>query len=97
MADTLRYEIEEGTNAVRVFYNDSDVPSLFQPHYPDGSPWADAADATAWAELYVASVVDEAAPYAPNGPGQEGAPKPTPEEIAEMQAKMEARRNGQEA
>ncbi len=30
----LRYEIEEGTNAVRVFYPDSDAPSLFQPDWP---------------------------------------------------------------
>lgn len=90
MSDTLRYEIEEGTNAIRVFYNDSDVPSLFQPHYPNGEAWADAADATAWAELYVASVLDADAPYAPNGPGEEGAPKPTPEQIAEWEAQRNA-------
>jgi hypothetical protein len=90
---TLRYELEEGTNAVKVFYDDATVPSLYQPHFPNGDAWADAAEATAWAELYVASVTDEAAPYAPNARGEEGAPKPTAEEIAAMKAEMEARNN----
>jgi hypothetical protein len=83
----LRYEIEEGTNAVRVFYPDSDAPSLFQPDWPDQTPWADAAEAEAWAKLYVASVEDEDAPYAPTGPGKAGEPKPTAEQIAEWKAR----------
>jgi hypothetical protein len=83
----LRYEIEEGTNAIRVFYPDSDVPSLFQPDWPDMTPWADAAEAEAWAQLYIASVEDENAPYAPTSPGKAGEPKPTPEQIAEWQAR----------
>lgn len=74
---TLRYEIEEGTHAVRVFYPDSDNPSLFQPDWPDQTPWTDAAEAEAWAQLYVASVEDNTAPYAPDGPGQTGRAKPT--------------------
>jgi hypothetical protein len=90
---TVRYELEEVTNAVKVFYDDATVPSLYQPHFPNGDVWADAAEATAWAELYVASVTDEAAPYAPNARGEEGAPKPTAEEIAAMQAEFEARNN----
>lgn len=83
---TLRYDIEVGTNAVRVYYPDSDVASLYQPNYPDGSPWIDADDANAWAQLYIASVEDEEAPFAPNGPGLAGEPKPTPEQIAEAQS-----------
>jgi hypothetical protein len=88
----MRYEILED-NTVEVFYDDADVPSLRQPTYPGGDAWADAAEATAWAELYVASVTDEAAPFAPNARGEEGAPKPTAEEIAAMQAEFEARNN----
>lgn len=87
----IKYEIEKETNAVKVFYDESTVPSLYQPHYPDGTPWADVDDATAWAELYVASVVDESAPYAPNSPGIPGEPKPTPEQIAEWEAARAAR------
>lgn len=89
----LRYEIEEGTNAVRVFYPDSDAPSLFQPDWPDTTPWADAAEAEAWAQLYVASIEDEDAPYAPTSPGQPAKAKPTAEQraaIAAAQAQVEA-------
>jgi hypothetical protein len=86
----LRYEIEEGTNAVRVFYPDADAPSLFQPDWPNQTPWADAAEAGAWAQLYIASVEDEDAPYAPNGPGEAGRAKPTPEQRAAIEAAQAA-------
>jgi hypothetical protein len=86
----LRYEIETGTNAVRIFYPDSDAPSLFQPDWPDQTPWRDTAEATAWAELYIASVEDEDAPYAPTGPGEAGKAKPTPEQRAAIKAAQEA-------
>lgn len=88
----MRYEI--GTdNSVSVFYPDSDVASLYQPTWPNGDAWTDAAEASAWAELYIASLTDEEAPYAPNARGEAGAPKPTAEEIAAMQAEFEARNN----
>lgn len=90
----LRVEIEEGTHAIRVWYPDADAPSLFQPDWPDGTPWASREEAQEWADLYVASLEDDDAPYAPNTPGEPGAPKPTPEEIAEMQSRMQARLNG---
>lgn len=86
----MRYEIDSETFAVKIFYADSDVPSLFQPDYPDMTPWESVEEATEWAELYIASVEDEAAPYAPIGRGIPGEPKPTPEQIAEWQAEREA-------
>jgi hypothetical protein len=89
---TIRYEID-ADNAVKVFYPDSDVASLYQPTWPNGDAWLDAAEASAWADLYIASITDEAAPYAPNARGEAGAPKPTAEQIAEMQAEFEARNN----
>jgi hypothetical protein len=89
---TLRYELD-ADNAVKVFYSDSDVASLFQPTWPNGDAWTDAAEATAWAELYLASINDETAPFAPGARGEAGAPKPTAEEIAAMQAEFEARNN----
>ena len=82
----LRYEIEEGTNAVRVFYPDADAPSLFQPDWPDTAAWADAAEAAAWAQLYIASVEDEDAPYAPTTRGEAGKAKPTAEQRAAIAA-----------
>jgi hypothetical protein len=86
---SVRYEIENSTNAVKVFYDDSQIPSLYQPVWPNGEDWKDADEATQWAELYIASVVDENAPFAPNARGEKGLPKPTPEEIAQWQAEME--------
>ena len=83
---TVRYELEEGTNAVKVFYDDATVPSLYQPCFPNGDVWADAAEASAWAELYLASINDELAPYAPNARGEVGAAKPTAEQKAAIQA-----------
>lgn len=82
---TVRYELD-ADNAVKVFYPDSDVASLFQPTWPNGDAWADAAEATDWAELYIASINDEAAPYAPNARGEAGAPKPTAEQKAAIEA-----------
>lgn len=87
----MRYEIEEGTNAVRIWYDDSDIPAIFQPDWPDTTPWANAEEAAQWAELYIASVEDESAPYAPNSPGEPGQPKPTPEELAARRAEYESR------
>lgn len=84
----MRYEIDPDNFAVRVFYEGADVPSLYQPNYPDTTPWASAAEAEEWAMLYVASVEDETAPYAPIGRGIAGEAKPTPEKIAEMKAKF---------
>jgi hypothetical protein len=86
----LRYEIEEGTNAVRVFYPDSDVASLFQPDWPDQTPWEDATEAATWAELYIASIEDEDAPYAPNTRGEAGKAKPTAEQRATIAAEHAA-------
>lgn len=74
-----RYEIDSD-NAVKVFYEGSEVPSLYQPHWPSGELWENAAEATSWAELYIAAINDEAAPYAPVKRGEEGRPKPTAEQ-----------------
>jgi len=82
---SIRYEIGYD-NSVKIFYPDSDVPSLFQPHWPNGDAWADAAEATAWAQLYVASINDETAPYAPNARGEAGRAKPTAEQKAAIEA-----------
>jgi hypothetical protein len=90
---SVRYEIEENTNAVKVFYDENTIPSLYQPNWPGGDQWVNAAEAESWAKLYIASIENENAPYAPNHPGEEGAPKPTPEEIVAMKAEFESRQN----
>jgi len=82
----MRYEIDS-SNAVRIFNDGEDVPFLFQPNYPNSESFDSAEEATAWAELAVASF-DSFAPYAPNGKGLAGEAKPTPEEIAASEHKI---------
>ena len=86
----MRYEVDPTTYAVKVFIDTQEAPTLYQPDYPDGTPWESAAEAESWVQLYVASVTDPDAPYAPNGRGLAGEPKPTPEQIAAMQAQRNA-------
>jgi hypothetical protein len=70
----MRYEIDND-NAIKVFNDDSDVPFLFQPKWPNGDSWLDASEASMWAELYIASATNESAPYVPLGRGMAGRPK----------------------
>jgi hypothetical protein len=84
-----RYEIKEN-NIVEIFYDEATVPSLRQPKWPNGETWSDTAEATAWAELYIASINDETAPFAPNARGEEGRAKPTAKQKAERDAARKA-------
>ena len=86
---TARYEIKDN-NTFEIFHNEATVPSLRQPQWPNGAAWADTAEATAWAELYVASINDEAAPFAPGARGEAGRAKPTAEERAARKAARKA-------
>lgn len=92
MSKNLRYEIEETTNAVKIYYDEEVMPSLFQPTWPNGDLWSNYAEAESWANLYIASIEDETAPYAPNSRGEEGRAKETSDEIEEkiLEAKREA-------
>ncbi len=87
-----RIEILEN-NTVEIFAQDATVPFLRQPNWPNQTAWASADEARAWAETFVEAIVDPAAPYAANGPGEERIPKPTPEQIAEMEAARQAAMN----
>lgn len=59
----MRYEIDEN-NAVRVFNEGEDVPFIFQPDWPNTTPWADKAEAEAWAVAKIAELADSTAPLA---------------------------------
>ena len=83
-----RYEIEDGTHAIRVYYDGADVAGLYQPHWPNGEPWSSAKEAEEWAKLFLASMEDPEAPYPPGGPGEAPTPKPTPEEVEAMRARL---------
>jgi hypothetical protein len=87
---SVRYEILED-NTVEVFYDDADAPSLRQPNYPGGDPFDTREEAENWAILYVESVTNPDAPYAPANKGLVGDPKPTPEQVASLEL---ARKSG---
>jgi hypothetical protein len=90
-----RYEIEEGTHAIRVYYDGANEPGLYQPDWPNGAPWESAEQAAEWAEMFIESIEVAEAAFAPGGPGEERTPKPTEEEIAAVQAQMEANQNNE--
>ena len=86
-----RYSFEVDThNAIRVWDNenpnDSGAPFMFQPDWPDSTPWANAAQATEWAQLLIASLVDPESEFvAGDSPSTHPAqrPEPEPEETPE--------------
>lgn len=84
----LRYEVDAELN-LRI-YNDLDehgLPFCLQPHWPDGTPWKDKKQASAWAEAMIASMLDDEAPLAGPSPDMPTMPRPVdvapvaPEEI----------------
>jgi len=66
----IRYEVT-AQNEVLAWNDELEQtePFLYQPHYPDGAPFVDAADAQAWADAWYASFVDpDNNPEAPTSP-----------------------------
>lgn len=53
------FTIDEN-NAVWGYAPNQEVACLFQPHKLNGDAWADTAEATAWAEAWVAHMTDPA-------------------------------------
>lgn len=49
---TIRYEVKD--KAVYAWNDElaQDTPFLYQPHYPEGTPFADDAEAQAWADAW---------------------------------------------
>ena len=80
-----RYRFEIDTdNAIRIWDsenpNDNGAPFMFQPDFPDTTPWTDAAQATDWAEVFIASLVDpESELVAGDSPDTHPAIRPEPE------------------
>ena len=65
--------------------NDNGAPFMFQPDWPDVTPWADAAQATDWAEVFIASLVDPLSEFvAGNSPDTHPAIRPEPEPEEEL-------------
>ena len=78
-----RYTVDPTTFTVEIFNDTQEQPFLRQPTWPNGAAWESAESAEEWAQLFIASIEDELAPFAPTIPGEPGQPKPTPEQIAQ--------------
>lgn len=63
----MRYTVDEN-NTVRIWITEQDEPNVLQPWWPDQTPFADAAEATAYAEAMIAHNQDpenNVYPYVP--------------------------------
>lgn len=92
MSERYRYEIDND-NAIRMwdseFPNEDDAPFLYQPHWPNGTPWADAEDAKNWADVYVESMIDHSSEFVPgNDPDNHPMPRPASTEGLRESAKV---------
>ena len=68
----MRYEIKDG--AVYIFDAQSDIPFIYQPHWPNGQDWADG-EAEAWAAQVILALTDPDADDAGDSPEQPTKPK----------------------
>ena len=81
-----RYRFEIDTdNAIRIWDNETpnenDAPFMLQPDWPDVTPWESVAQATDWAEVFIASLVNpESELVAGNSPDSHPAIRPEPVE-----------------
>jgi hypothetical protein len=71
----------DNNNAISIFMDGSEVPFMFQPDWPDGTPWASKKEAEDWAKAKIAELTIESAPMAGDTPSQPTKPKPTAEEV----------------
>ena len=75
----MRYEIDK-KNAVRVFDEGLDVPFLYQPNWPDNTPWATKAQAKNWAQLLIESLENPDSEFVA-GTSPDNHPRPRPEPV----------------
>lgn len=87
----LTYTINDSKGfEVEVFKDGAEKPFLRQSKWPNQTAWASHAEANNWATLYVASMTDKDAPYAPTAPGAEGKAKPTAAELKAVKDAQDA-------
>lgn len=75
----LTFTIDPNTFAVSIYKDNEQIPIIYQPDWPNATPWNSSEEATTWAQLCIQAIVDDNAPYAPAGPGLPGEPKPLPQ------------------
>ena len=69
------YSIDPNTFAVRIYSDSQENAVIFQPDWPNSTPWANTQEAETWAQLCILSMENNEAPYAPAGPGLDGEAK----------------------
>jgi hypothetical protein len=65
----FRYEIDKN-KAVWIFLDGNETAVVFQPDWPDTTPWANKAEAEAWAKAWILSMTDPTAPLAGSTPSE---------------------------
>jgi hypothetical protein len=78
------YEINE-SNEIRVWDtqnpNELNAPFFLQPDWPNGTPWTDTAEATAWVELFIESLENPESEFIPgDSPDEPKKLRPEPTE-----------------
>lgn len=71
----LTYTVDSVSFAVNIYVSGNNTPVIYQPNWPNGTPWGSYADANSWAQLCISSITNQSAPYAPAGPGLVGESK----------------------
>lgn len=74
----LTYTVDPVTFAVNIFVEGQNEPIVYQPDWPNSTPWSSFEEASLWAQLCIQAIIDSDAPYAPSGPGIPGEPKTSP-------------------
>ena len=72
---SFTYSVDSSSFAVSIFASGVDRPVIYQPDWPNNSPWGSSTEAELWAQLCIQSMEDSNAPYAPSGPGIPGEAK----------------------
>jgi len=50
----LTYEVSSA-NGVYIYKDEQEIPMIFQPNWPNGSPFSSVKEAESWAEYYIES------------------------------------------
>jgi hypothetical protein len=75
----MNYRAEFVDGVLLGFDLGSDIPFLSQPTWPDGTAWANKAEALGWFDVLVKSFTDLTAPIVGDGPGNHPQPRSVPE------------------
>ena len=60
---------------VLIYVDGETTPALYQPTYPDGTPFESKAKAKVWGNAFIAAGRDEKVDFPPDGPGKDTKPQ----------------------